>query len=621
MKATGEAALAKEIKVFKEYTDWEDDLVEETQFSITTNKADIEKLIAFITEADSDVANLAKEIGELDAEIAAEEADKKSSTEEREKEHAEYLKTQRDLAESVDALERAIQTLEAEDYSRPQAEMLLQKMAKKTRGMRRVFAAFLELQQQEPGAPEVAAYEFQSSNIISILEGLLKKFKGQLSDVETAESNTAHAYNLEQVHLANLLEKNNADREEKIAFKAKRAAESSEAKGQLEETKAELAANEKLLLETETTYASKTKDFEANQKVRKLELEAIVKAIEIVSSPEVQESYATHINFLQHSSHRSLLRAGTARSRATAQAVAFLKSRATALSSKVLADTAALLADSPFAKVIQMIEDLLARLKEEAAAEADHKAWCDDQLKKNKLKRDKKTAKVGELSAEVEEYEASIATMAAEIKTLLAEIEELTKAMEEATKVRTEEKATNEATIADAIAGQDAVKKAMVILKEFYDSQEALLQTKKQVPELAPYKGMQGAKKGVLGMMEVIESDFARLQAETTAAEETAAHEYEQFMAESKASKEQKHEAEYKLSLEKDQAEFELGRTKEDLEGTQKELDTANEYYEYLKPNCLEVHVSYEERVALRKEEIEALKEAYKILDQKGKSA
>jgi len=32
----------------------------------------------------------------------------------------------------------------------------------------------------------------------------------------------------------------------------------------------------------------------------------------------------------------------------------------------------------------------------------------------------------------------------------------------------------------------------------------------------------------------------------------------------------------------------------------------------------LEVHVSYEERVARRKEEIDALKEAYEILDKKG---
>jgi len=43
----------------------------------------------------------------------------------------------------------------------------------------------------------------------------------------------------------------------------------------------------------------------------------------------------------------------------------------------------------------------------------------------------------------------------------------------------------------------------------------------------------------------------------------------------------------------------------------------ATQYFEYLKPNCLEVHVSWEERVAKCKEEIAALKEAYAIIDKK----
>ena len=33
-----------------------------------------------------------------------------------------------------------------------------------------------------------------------------------------------------------------------------------------------------------------------------------------------------------------------------------------------------------------MIETLLQKLKEEAAEEADHKAWCDEQLKERGLK-------------------------------------------------------------------------------------------------------------------------------------------------------------------------------------------------------------------------------------------
>jgi len=69
--------------------------------------------------------------------------------------------------------------------------------------------------------------------------------------------------------------------------------------------------------------------------------------------------------------------------------------------------------------------------------------------------------------------------------------------------------------------------------------------------------------------------------------------------------------------MKKDQTEFEAGETTKDLEATQSELDKALEYQTYLKPVCLEVHVSYEERVAGRKAEIAALKEAYEVLDKK----
>merc|ERR1719324_1565081 len=109
--------------------------------------------------------------------------------------------------------------------------------------------------------------------------------------------------------------------------------------------------------------------------------------------------------------------------------------------------------------------------------------------------------------------------MGERIKTLIDEQAALTKAMAEATEFRTKEKAENEDTIADAKAGQEAVKAALVILKEFYASQAALLQAG-QVPELKAYKGM----------LEVILSDFARLEAETTADEKQAAAEYDRFM-------------------------------------------------------------------------------------------
>merc|ERR1719454_916563 len=176
--------------------------------------------------------------------------------------------------------------------------------------------------------------------------------------------------------------------------------------------------------------------------------------------------------------------------------------------------------------------------------------------------------------------------------------------------------ATDTDTMKDAKAGEEATTAALEILKEFYSSQSSFLQGK-QVPEMAAYKGMQSAKGGVVGMLEVIASDFARLFADTKTSEDAAAKEYAQFMEDATASKKAKHDLEFKTKLAKDQAEYEKGELSKDLKATQEELDKALEYQEYLKPVCLEVHVSYEERVARRKEEIEALKEAYDILDKK----
>jgi hypothetical protein len=262
-----------------------------------------------------------------------------------------------------------------------------------------------------------------------------------------------------------------------------------------------------------------------------------------------------------------------------------------------------------------MIEDLLARLKSEAAAEAEHKAWCDEQLRENKHKRDKKTIAVEKLTAKIQKLTGEIETMAEEIDILLKEQAEITKAMAEATEVRQKEKAENLATIEDAKAGSAAVASALTILQQFYEGQASFLQSGKQVPEMAEYKGMSGG--GVIGMLEVIQTDFLRLEADTKAAEAQAAKEYDEFMAESEATKKRKHAEEVQLKLDKDQSEFEKGELQKDLAAEQADLDAANKYYAELKPQCLTVHVSWEERVARREEELAALNEAYEILSQK----
>merc|ERR1740138_1339271 len=247
---------------------------------------------------------------------------------------------------------------------------------------------------------------------------------------------------------------------------------------------------------------------------------------------------------------------------------------------------------------------------EEANEEAEHKGWCDTELSTNEQTRKEKTEAVEMLHAEIDELKASIAQLGEDLS-------ELSKAVAAATEQRQKEKAENELTIKDASDAQTAVAQALVVLKEFYAKAAEATSFVQRQPDIfdSPYKGMAAESGGVVGMLEVIESDFARLEAETSSAEATAQKTYDTFMTESKVDKAQKTtDSEHKTAKKQDQTQALTTKT-EDLEGTQKELDAALAYYDKLKPSCVDSGVSYEDRVARRKEEIASLQEALKILN------
>jgi predicted RNase H-like nuclease (RuvC/YqgF family) len=255
---------------------------------------------------------------------------------------------------------------------------------------------------------------------------------------------------------------------------------------------------------------------------------------------------------------------------------------------------------------------------EEANEEAEQKGWCDTELSKNEQTRKEKTESVETLHAEIDTLEASISKLTDEITELTKEVAETDAAVAKATEVREEEKAKNTVTIKDAQDAQTAVAQALGVLKDFYaKAGEATALMQLRQPEVfdEPYKGMGGESGGVVGMIEVIQSDFARLESETSTGEAEAKKEYDSFMSDSSEDKAQKSKDIEHKSGKKQNDEQALQEAKTDLDGTQKELDAALTYYEKLKPSCVDAGESYEERVARRKEEIASLKEALSILN------
>merc|ERR1712241_1560832 len=230
---------------------------------------------------------------------------------------------------------------------------------------------------------------------------------------------------------------------------------------------------------------------------------------------------------------------------------------------------------------------------------AEHKGWCDTELSTNEQTRKEKTAAVETLHAEIDQLEASIAKLAEDIGELTTAVAALQADMAKATKLRQEEKATNEQTIKDAGEAQTAVAQALTVLKEFYakagDATALVQQTPPSIFD-SPYQGMQSENGGVIGMLAVIESDFARLEADTSAAEATAQKNYDTFMTDSKVDVAAKTtEIEHKTAKKQDQNQA-LTTKKSDLEGTQKELDAALAYFDKLKPSCVDAGVSYDAR-------------------------
>merc|ERR1719395_427904 len=151
--------------------------------------------------------------------------------------------------------------------------------------------------------------------------------------------------------------------------------------------------------------------------------------------------------------------------------------------------------------------------------------------------------------------------------------------------------------------GLKGVKLALKILNDYYAKAGK------------DHSSSDGAGSGIIGMLEVIESDFTKGLTEMVAAEQTAASTYDRETKENEIEKTTKsQDVKYKTkeaaSLDKTVSEL-----SSDRDSVQSELDAVNEYLESLEKKCTYKVESYEERKARREAEINGLKEALDILE------
>jgi len=646
-KAESDAAtLTEEIAQHDEdIATWNGDLKASTKVREIENEdylaahKDYTESIQAIEDGIAELKGQAHDVSQVEDQAQAVEGKEEPKAEEGNKEEKagevveeQAQESQEKFVEDVQALELKEEPKAAEPYGPPQ---LVQKGSalKRVSGMyvipaetKRALDAFLSRDSEADenlavGAPEANAFEFQSQGLVDMLEKLQAKFIDERTAMEDMETNAKHAYEMLTQDLKHQIDKATEDRTEKSEFKAKALQAAADGKGDNEATTATRDEDTKYLNDLTATCEQKAAAFAERQTLRAEEIEAIQKAIEIIAGGAVSGAAGKHLPKLVQMKTSSLaqLRAGTENPTQLRVAV-FLKNQAGKLNSRVLSVLATRVTADPMKKIKKMIKDLIVKLMEEAQQEAEQKGFCDAEMATNEQTRTEKAAAVETLSAEIDELTASVAKLTEEITDLTAQVAGLGEAAAKATSIREEEKLKNAATIKDAQEAQTAVAQALAVLKDFYDKAAKATSFVQQQPvapaifDEEPYKGMGAENGGVVGMVEVIQSDFARLEAETTAAESENQKEYDQFMADTEIDKTSKtSDIEFKTTTKQNQ-EASLEEKKVDLEGTQKELATAMAYWEKLKPQCMDAVESYEDRVARRKAEIESLQEALKIL-------
>merc|ERR1712187_747375 len=125
--------------------------------------------------------------------------------------------------------------------------------------------------------------------------GLLEKFTDERSNLEKEEKNSKHAYDMLMMDLKKQIEEAKKDRDENAEIKAKRLQAKADAEGDVEDTTTTKNADTKYLADLEATCQQKASDFESRQQLRGEEIEAIEKAIEIISSGDVAGNANKHL--------------------------------------------------------------------------------------------------------------------------------------------------------------------------------------------------------------------------------------------------------------------------------------------------------------------------------------
>merc|ERR1711972_1261638 len=368
-----------------------------------------------------------------------------------------------------------------------------------------------------------------------------------------------------------------ADTDEKLA----------QSQGDIEDTRNSLAADEKFLMMLKEKCQMTDKEWEERQKTRQLEMEAVSKALAILSGDDALDLFTRTFNPALLQEENSM------QSKRRIQASRVLKRVAEKLNSPRLATLAYRVRLDAFTRVKKAIDDMIAQLLKEKEDEIKHKDFCVDEFNTNQLQTEKKEREKQDLMAKIADLEATIKALGEAIDTLKAEIAEMQVQLKRAGEDREKQNKEFQNTVADQRETQKLLKAALGVLQDFYSKKApaaSLAQKQEPVgppppPGFEEYKN-NAASGGVMSMIQQIMADAKAMEAEAIRSEEDAQKAYEDFVKETNNSIEAKSRDIVNKSDEKAKAKNDLVEANKAKDAVMLELEQLSNYNAELHQSC-----------------------------------
>lgn len=612
MRSQNSAEGEKEDADYKKFTEWCRKGSRQLKFDIKDAQGQIEDLEAILMKAESDIASFSSKVDDAAAAQSDSEGQLKAAKAIRDKEHAAFVATEKELVSSIETLERASNVLQRKmkgaalvqtTVNSPEIKSLLDSISEV------VNAAGLSLHEQssimslaqssegEEDDAEALAGEKKSSSILDLLEDLKQKAEKQLRQLRKEETNMR--YNFESVEMSLKDEIRLAAKDMSEAKDGKSVATGTKAttEGDLDGQKKGLAADSGSLKKMEESCVSKAAAYDSSLAERTQEDQALKEALKALKeSTFLQLESAKADSFIQIKDSPdgfrvvNVLRAHAHETNNAA--LAQLAARVSTVMTKASKNNG-----NPFKKVTNMISSMVAKLEKEAAAEANGKAVCDKQKADSKEKKADLSYKIKKRTALVDKATAKTAALKEEVTQLQKELSDMAAQQAEADELRRNEKNTFLEVKESCEKGIKGVKKALKLLRKQYGSS----------PE--------GVMSGILSMLELVEEDTSKKLATAIAEENAAAAEYKKMTADNNIAKFTKEKTAGYREKEIKQWAKTMTEYSSDLDGLTTQMDSVSEAEKLISKQCDAQPQSYADKKARREAEMEGLKDGLAALE------